>query len=90
MAAAGVRPIAWPKRFEFASPLEQDLAKVIEQEDREGSMQFSVTFVSVQFLFETDNVVTGVDEHEGFVVKRHDCGVISHSEYLLSSTHRIG
>ena len=53
-------------------------------------MQLAVTLVSVQFLFETDNVVTGVNEHKGFVVERHDCGVISHSEYLLSSTRRIG
>src|SRR5205823_13912362 len=72
VAAAGVGPRARPKALADGPLLEQELAHLIEHEQRECSMKRAVAGVRCALSQEADLAVGVVDKDQELVVERDD------------------
>src|SRR5262249_6507046 len=73
MTAAAVRPVHGPQALRRRALLDQELARAVEYEQREGAMQDAAAFVAAPLAQVSDPAVGLIDENQRLAV--HDpCG----------------
>jgi hypothetical protein len=69
MRTTTVGPVIRPESFVAGTPLDQQLASVIEYEQREGAMQNTVSIMTAGFVPITHNVVSGIHQNQRFAFR---------------------
>jgi hypothetical protein len=78
MAATAVRPVVGPQTLVAAALLQQQFARIIEQEQRKCPVQHTGTVMALAFREKADLVVLSINQDQLFTLRRNDSVMRAH------------